>query len=41
MHDGHMSGWMMLIGGIFCVLVLIVLVLAIVALLKYLGSGPK
>lgn len=41
MHGGYMNGWMMLIGGIFWLLVLIVLVLGIAALLKYLRSGPS
>lgn len=41
MHDGYVNGWMMLVGGIFWLLVVILLVLGIAALLKYLRSGPN
>lgn len=41
MHGSHMSGWVMLIGGIFWLLVIAVLVVGAAALLKYLRSGPR
>lgn len=41
MHGSHVNGWVMLIGGIFWLLVIVVLVLGAAALLKYLRSGPR
>lgn len=41
MHGGVMGGWMMVVGSIVWLLIIVALVLAIAALLKYLRSGPR